>query len=76
MSYRKGNSRARYATALYAAAIAALLSACAKTDVAVDQPAATPAAIHLSESTNATNTTDTADMPEVIVSAKREKAIG
>jgi CO/xanthine dehydrogenase FAD-binding subunit len=73
MSYRKGNSRARYATALYAAAIAALITACSRTDVAVEQPAARPAVIHLSESTN---TADTADMPEVVVSAKREKAIG
>ena len=74
MNYRKANSRARYASALYAAALAALLSACSKTDVAVeDAPKAVT--IHLSESVN---TADTADMPEVVITASREqpKAIG
>jgi len=71
MSYRKGNSRARYASALYAAAIAALLTACAKTEVAVEQPMSKAATIHLSENANTANT---AEMPEVVVSAKREKA--
>jgi hypothetical protein len=69
MHYRKANSRARYASALYAAALAAMLSACAKTDVAVETaPAAAP--IHLSESENIANT---ADMPEVVISASRER---
>lgn len=74
MSYRKGNSRARYASALYAAALAALLSACTKTDVAVEA-APQVTTIHLSESQG---TADTADMQEVVVSASREhpKAIG
>jgi hypothetical protein len=74
MSYRKGNSRARYASALYAAALAALLSACSKTDVAVEA-APEAATIHLSE---VEATADTADMQEVVVSASREhpKAIG
>lgn len=74
MSYRKANSRARYASALYAAALAALLSACSKTDVAVEA-APKAATMHLSESQD---TADTADMPEVVVSASREhpKAIG
>ena len=75
MTYRKGNSRARYANALYAAALAALLSACSKTDVAVEAAPAAVTTIHLSESAS---TADTADMPEVVVSASREhpKAIG
>jgi hypothetical protein len=69
MSYRKGNSRARYASALYAAALAALLSACSKPEVAVETaPEAAP--IHLSEGVN---TTGTADMPEVVVRASRER---
>jgi hypothetical protein len=69
MSYRKGNSRARYASALYAAAIAALLTACAKTEVAVEQPTTSQAEpIRLSESASTTNP---ADMPEIVVSAKR-----
>lgn len=71
MHHRKTNSRARYASVLYAAALAAMLSACAKTDVAVDTaPKAAP--IHLSESES------TADMPEVVISASRERprAIG
>ena len=73
MSYRKGNSRARYASVLYAAALAALLSACSKTDVAVEA-APKAATIHLSESAN---TADPADMQEVVVSASRDpKAIG
>ena len=74
MSYKKGNSRARYASVLYAAALAALLSGCSKTDVAVET-APQAATIHLSESQS---TADTADMPEVVVSASREhpKAIG
>ena len=74
MNYRKANSRARYASVLYAAALAALLSACSKTDVAVET-APKAATIHLSDSAN---TAETADMPEVVVSASREqpKAIG
>jgi len=71
MTYRKGHSRARYASALYAAALAALLTACSKTDVAVE-PASDVATIHLSESQS---TADTSDMPEVVVTASRE-AIG
>jgi hypothetical protein len=71
MNYRKANTRARYASVLYAAALAAMLSACSKTDVAVET-APEAAAIHLSESA------DTPDMPEVVVTAPREqpKAIG
>ncbi len=74
MSYRKANSRARYASALYAAALAALLSGCSKTDVAVES-APKAVTIHLSEGEN---TADVADMQEVVVSASRErpKAIG
>jgi uncharacterized lipoprotein YajG len=73
MSYKKPNSRARYASVLYAAALAALLAGCAKTDVAVET-APKAATIHLSES----STADAADMQEVVVSASRErpKAIG
>jgi len=66
MSYRKVNSRARYASVLYAAALAALVSGCSKSDVAVE-PAPNAATIHLSESA------DTADMPEVVVTASRDR---
>lgn len=74
MNYRKDNSRARYASTLYAAAIAALLTACSKAELPVDA-APQPAAIHLSESAA---TAASSDMPEVVVSARRErpKAIG
>ncbi len=73
MNYTKDNSRARYASTLYAAAIAALLTACAKVELPVEA-APQPAAIHLSESA----ATAASDMPEVVVSARRErpKAIG
>jgi hypothetical protein len=74
MSYRKVNSRARYASALYAAALAVLLTACSKPDASVEA-APKAATIHLSENAN---TADSADMPEVVVTASREKpkAIG
>jgi len=69
MNYRKGNSRARYASVLFAAALAALVTACSKQD------ASNAATIHLSESVD---TADSADMPEVVITASRErpKAIG
>jgi len=74
MNYRKANSRARYASVLYAAALAALLSACSKSDVDVET-APKAATIHLSEGVD---TAATADMPEVVVTASRDqpKAIG
>jgi len=74
MNFRKANSRTRYASVLYAAALAALLSGCSKTDVAIEA-APNAASIHLSEGAS---TADTADMPEVVISASRErpKAIG
>ena len=74
MSYRKVNSRVRYASALYAAALAALVAGCAKPDVAVEA-APQAATIHLSE---AASTAEAADMPEVVVTASREqpKSIG
>lgn len=67
MSYRKANSRARYASALYAAAIAALLTGCSQTSVESEAaPKATTTTIHLSENS-------TADMPEIIVTGVRER---
>ncbi len=66
MSYRKANSRARYASALYAAAIAALLTGCARTDVDTAVAPQVTTTIHLSENS-------TADMPEIIVTAARER---
>ena len=65
MSY--GKVRPRYASALYAAAVAALLSACSQSEV---ERAPEAAPIHLSETTS--------DMPEVLITAPRErpKAIG
>jgi len=48
MNFRKANSRTRYASVLYAAALAALLSGCSKTDVAIEA-APNAASIHLSE---------------------------
>ncbi|MEJ1964862.1 MAG: aldo/keto reductase [Gammaproteobacteria bacterium] len=67
MSFRKNRTRAPYASVLYAAAVAALLSACSQSAV---EPAASTTTIHLSESSS--------DMPEVVVTASREqpKAIG
>ena len=62
MSNRKVRSRVPYASALYAAAVAALLSGCSQSSV---EPAAKPATIHLSETTS--------DMPEVVVTASRER---
>lgn len=74
MNYRKVNSRARYASVLYAAALAALISGCSKSDVDVES-APQAATIHLTE---AANTAETADMQEVVVTASREqpKSIG
>jgi len=64
MSYRKVGSRVPYASALYAAAVAALLSACSQSSV---EPAASEATtIHLSSET-------ASDMPEVVVTATRER---
>jgi hypothetical protein len=67
MSYRKVGSRVPYASALYAAAVAALLSACSQVEV---QPAPEAAPIQMSETTS--------DLPEVVVTASRErpKSIG
>lgn len=69
MSFRKNQSRVPYARVLYAAAIAALLSACTQS-AEEPEPAASTTTIHLSESSS--------DMPEVVVTASREqpKAIG
>jgi hypothetical protein len=66
MSYRKANSRARYANALYAAAIAALLTACSQTNLDTEAPKETTTTIHLSENS-------TADMPEIVVTGVRER---
>lgn len=74
MQFRKANSHARYASVLYAAALAALLTACSSPDASVEA-APKAATIHLSERTDSA---DSADMPEVVVTASRElpKAIG
>jgi hypothetical protein len=63
MSYRKTRSRVPYASALYAAAVAALLSACSQSPGV--EPAAEVTPIHLSETAS--------DMPEVVVTASRER---
>jgi hypothetical protein len=67
MDHWKIRSRAPYARVLYAAAVAALLSACSPADV---EPASKATTIQLSETVP--------DMPEVVVTASRErpKAIG
>jgi hypothetical protein len=65
MSYRKVGSRVPYASALYAAAVAALLSACSPQSKVEPAPEATT--IHLSETETAS------DMPEVVVTASRER---
>ncbi len=59
---------------LFAAALAALVTACSKQDASVEA-APNAATIHLSESVD---TADSADMPEVVITASRErpKAIG
>jgi hypothetical protein len=62
VSYRKVGSRIPYASALYAAAVAALLSACSQATV---EPATEATTIHFSES-------PAADIPEIIVTASRE----
>ena len=62
MSYGRVRSRVPYASALYAAAVAALLSACSQSHVE-GAPEATP--IHLSETAS--------DMPEVVITAARER---
>jgi hypothetical protein len=62
MKYRKVGSRVPYASALYAAAVAALLSACSQSGV---EPAPKETTIHLSETVS--------DMPEVVVTASRER---
>jgi hypothetical protein len=69
--YGKVRTRVPYASALYAAAMAALLSACAQSDVT---PAPEAAIIQPAEQ----GTEATADMPTVVITAARErpKAIG
>ena len=62
MSYRKVGSRVPYASALYAAAVAALLSACSQSGV---EPAPKATTIHLSDNAS--------DMPEVVITASRER---
>jgi hypothetical protein len=67
MSHRKPGSRVPYATALYAAAVAALLSACTQSSVE-SLPKETSS--HVSETAS--------ELPEVVITASREtpKAIG
>jgi hypothetical protein len=57
---RKIGSRTPYATALYAAAVAALLPACSRVE-----PAPQATTIHVSETAS--------DMPEVVITAYRER---
>ena len=61
MSFTESGLRARYARVLYAAAVAALLTACSQSHV---EPATTTT-IHLSEASS--------DMPEVVVTTSRVK---
>jgi hypothetical protein len=70
MSYRNVRSRVPYASALYAAAIAALLSACSDSGV---EPAGKPTSLQVSETVEAAS-----DVPEVVITASREQpsAIG
>jgi hypothetical protein len=67
MSYRKLGSRVPYANALYAAAVAALLSACTQSSV---EPLSKETGTQVSEAAS--------DVPEVVITASREtpKAIG
>jgi hypothetical protein len=69
--YGKVRTRVPYASALYAAAMAALLSACAQSDVT---PAPEAAIVQPAEQGTDAN----ADMPTVVITAARErpKAIG
>jgi hypothetical protein len=62
MSHRKVGSRMPYASALYAAAVAALLSGCSQSGVECAPEATTT---HLSETAS--------DMPEVVITASRER---
>lgn len=68
--YGKARTRVPYANALYAAAVAALVSACAPADVT---PAPEAAVVQ-----PATHGAEAADMPTVVITASRErpKAIG
>jgi hypothetical protein len=63
MSYRKVRARVPYASALYAAAVAALLSACSQSGV---EPAPNATRTHMSETAS--------DMPEVVITASRERS--
>lgn len=69
--YGKVKTRVPYANALYAAAIAALLSACAQSDV-------TPAPEAAIAQPASQGVEGTADLPTVVITASRErpKAIG
>jgi hypothetical protein len=62
--YGKVRTRVPYASALYAAAVAALLSACAQSDVT---PAPEAAIVQPAEQTAE------ADMPTVVITASRER---
>jgi hypothetical protein len=63
VNYRKLGSRTPYARALYAAAMAALLSACS------------PSSMETTPEATTTHSSETAsDMPEVVVTASRERA--
>ena len=62
MSYRKSRYRVPYASALYAAAVAALLAGCSQSDVAPTPEATT---IESSETVS--------DLPEIVVTASRER---
>ena len=62
MIYRKVGSRVPYARVLYAAAVAAVLSACSQSGVE-----------HATEATTIDWSESTADMPEVVVTASREE---
>jgi hypothetical protein len=61
MNQRKVGSRTPYASALYAAAVAALLSACSQSGVE-----------RASEATTIQSSEANSDMPEVVVTASRD----
>jgi hypothetical protein len=62
MSYKMVRTRAPHVSVLFAAAAAALLSACSQSGV---EPAPKATNIHLSETAS--------DMPEVVITASRER---
>jgi hypothetical protein len=68
MNFAQKGTRATYARVLYAAAVAALLSACSPS---ADEPAAKANTTTSTTTIRLSETTSSSDMPEVVVTASR-----